>query len=226
MLLMEPLPELFTRSKILILDFAQITANIPDDENIQKFFDATSRQGINARLPQNRQTFNDRLIDHSGYRYLIGRYGEDRVAMLADTPAGKAGRTIHLAIDIFCQNLETVSAPCNGEIVVSSYESGFGEYGYYIIIKPDDGDYFLFLGHLAKDRRGLGRVSAGTVVGQLGDYIDNENGGWSRHLHLQVLKELPPKGTTPAGYSTKEDFDANAKRYPNPLDYFPQWRLR
>jgi hypothetical protein len=161
----------------------------------------------------------------TGYRYLIGGYGEDRVAMLADTPAGKSGRTIHMALDIFSKDLEPLSAPCDGEIVASDYEEGFGEYGNYLILKPTESDYYLFFGHLGSDTIGIGPVKTGQLLSHLGDYKDNENGGWSRHLHLQVLKELPLKGSTPKGYSSKDDFTASSLLYPNPLNYFADWHM-
>jgi murein DD-endopeptidase MepM/ murein hydrolase activator NlpD len=157
---------------------------------------------------------------------LVGSYGEDRVAMLADTPAGREGRTIHMAVDIFTNQLEPVFAPISGNIISSGYEEGFGEYGNYIILKPDNGDYYIFFGHLSSDKNGLGSVKQGQTIAHLGDYTNNENGGWSRHLHLQILTELPLKGMTPDGYSTRADFAKNKLLYPNPMTYFPEWQLR
>lgn len=186
--LREPLPELFTQSRIITLDFSKIPKNTPDDENIEMYFQDMAKQGKNPRLPQNRQAFNDRLLKKTGVKYLVGQYAEDRVAMLADTPAGAEDRTIHMALDIFASDLEVVKSPCDGVIVRSDYEAGFGEYGNYLIIQPDNQDYYIFLGHLAADRHQLGRVTQGKVVGHLGDYADNENGGWSRHPILWPAK--------------------------------------
>lgn len=224
-ILSELLPELFTRSQAIILDFNQISSNTPSYQNIQEYFKSAQANNMNPRLPENRQKFNDNMIQNSKARYLIGRYGEDRIAMLADTPAGKQGRTIHMAIDIFSQNLEPVYAPCDGEIIRSDYEEGFGEYGHYLIFKPANEEYYIFLGHLAADRVGLGQVKGGELLAHLGDYYNNENGGWSRHLHLQLAKKMPIEGKTPDGYSTKEDFEKNALLYPSPMNYFPEWRV-
>lgn len=224
--LMEPMPELFTRSKTIILDFDQLNEQTPEAENIQSFFSASLKEGKNPRLPQNRQEFNDSMIASTGHRYLIGRYGEDRVAMLADTSAGKSGRTIHMAYDIFAKDLEPVSAPCDGQIVASDYEDGFGEYGNYVILQPPKADYYIFFGHLGADRIAEGYVKKGQLIAHLGDYKDNENGGWSRHLHLQILKKLPARGSTPQGYSTRTDFISNSLLYPDPLPYFPEWQFQ
>jgi murein DD-endopeptidase MepM/ murein hydrolase activator NlpD len=189
--LLEPMPELFSKSELLILDFSEINANFPEYENIKLFFKDMTSQGLNLRHPENRQAFNDRMIKKTNCHYLIGRYGEDRIAMLNDTPAGIEGRTIHMAVDVFASNLEPVMAPCDGEVVISSYEEGFGEYGNYLIFKPGASDFYIFFGHLSSDRNLLGLCKKGEVIAHLGDYANNENGGWSRHLHLQILKELP-----------------------------------
>lgn len=223
--LTEPLEELFSRSKIVLLDLSQITPSTPQNENIEAFFEKEMQDGKNPRLPQNRQQFNNHMLKETGARYLIGRYGEDRVAMLADTPAGKEGRTTHMAIDIFCKDLESVAAPASGTVVRSGYEEGFGEYGNYIIFEPHDADYYIFFGHLANDRVPTGAVDQGQILAHLGDYMNNENGGWSRHLHLQILTELPEPNKTPPGYSSKSALLQNQKLYPDPMTYFPEWKL-
>lgn len=222
----EPLEELFSNSKQLVLDFTKIGSNIPDNENFEKIFQGYKSKNLNPRQPENRQLINNTLLDEAGFRYLIGQYGEDRTAMLADTLAGKEGRVMHMAIDVFSKDLEAVLSPCDGEIVRSNYEPGFGEYGNYIIVRPDAADYYFFFGHLSAERPHIGRVSKGQQIAHLGDYLQNENGGWSRHLHIQMLTELPEEGATPDGYSSKEMFSTNSIKYPNPLDYFPEWQLR
>lgn len=221
-----PLEELFHSSKKLILDFSKINADLPASENFEKIFQDFQSKNLNPRLPENRQLINNNVIDNTGFRYLIGQYGEDRTAMLADTPAGKAGRVMHMAIDIFSENLESVFSPCDGTIVRSDYEEGFGEYGNYLIIQPANEDFFIFFGHLSWDRPKTGKISQGQKIARLGDYQDNENGGWSRHLHIQILKALPDEGITPDGYSTKEEFKKNAEKYPDPLKYFSEWKLQ
>lgn len=221
----EPMKELFSRSQPITLDFQKITADTPLTQNIEAYFKDQLVQSRNPRRPENRQAFNNQALATSGARYLVGMYGEDRVAMLSDTPAGREGRTIHMAVDIFAKELEPVFAPASGEIVRSGYEEGFGEFGNYVILQPQGASYYMFFGHLASDRLPAGLVKQGQVIAHLGDYKNNENGGWSRHLHLQILTELPPQGKAPIGYSTAKDFEANAKLFPNPFDYFPDWHI-
>lgn len=220
----EPLKNLLGSSKRLILDVGQAPPDLSEAENIKLYFEKLSAQGLDPKLPENRQKFNDELIKSSGSKYLIGSYGEDRSAMLEGSEIAVQGRTIHMGIDIFATGLEPIYSPCDGKIVTSGYETQERGYGHYLTIKPTEPrDIFLFLGHLAQDLPANGSVKKGQKIARLGDH--HENGGWSRHLHLQMMTELPPEGQTPIGYSSKADLEANSQKYPNPLIYFKNWRF-
>jgi murein DD-endopeptidase MepM/ murein hydrolase activator NlpD len=225
MILTEPLPELFTRSKLMILDFSEIPAGARDEENIRLFFEDCEKRGLNARLPENRQQFNNRMLESTGARYLVSRYAEDRSAMLTGSQIAKEGRTLHMGIDIFSKNLEPVFAPCDGQIVRTGFEDEDHSYGHYLIIKPaEDIGAYIFMGHLSKGLPAPGRIKAGERIATLGNFVHNENGGWSRHLHLQFITELPPTSQTPIGYSTKAAFPKNSQRFPDPFGFLPEWR--
>lgn len=219
----EPLEQLFTRSQLMILDFSQIPLDAPHTSNIELFFKDSEAEGLNPRLPENRQRFNNDMLDATGARYLVSRYGEDRRAMLAGSTIAAQGRTLHMGVDIFAKDTETVYAPCDGQIVQVGREPGDHTFGYYAILKPKDIDTYMFFGHLSKDQPTLGPVKAGQPFARLGDYRNQENGGWSRHLHLQVFVQLPKDGQPLVGYSTRADFAANSRRFPDPMVYFPDW---
>jgi murein DD-endopeptidase MepM/ murein hydrolase activator NlpD len=221
----EPLQGLFTSSRWLTLDFANINPATPSSQNIQQFFAECEQQGINPRLPEHRQRFNNRVLDETGARYLVSRYGEDRSAMLAGSSIASERRTLHLGIDIFCRDQETVFAPSAGEIVATGREPQSHSFGHYLVFKPDGSDTYIFFGHLSAEpplRRG--RVDAGQAIARLGDYANGENGDWSRHLHIQLFQHPPLSELDLIGYSTKESFRKNSQRYPNPMTLFPTWR--
>lgn len=224
--LTELMPELFTRSRRLILNFADIPENTDEQESIAQYFKGLEAQGLDPRLPENRQAFNDRLLTRTNYRYLVSAYGEDRFSMLKGSSIAAEGRTLHLGIDIFSKDLEPVLAPCDGTIVRVGREPETHSFGNFVILQPDDTTLpFLFLGHLSFDLPQLGRVTQGQVIARLGDYTENENGGWSRHLHLQCVAELPPEGKAPLGYGSAKNMDGLRVDYPNPMSYFPEWKL-
>ncbi len=221
----EPLRGLFSQSRLLTLDFAQIGPDTPQSQNIQHFFEDNQHQGIDPKLPEQRQAFNNRVLDETGARYLVSRYGEDRASMLAGSSIAQDGRTLHLGIDIFCRDLETVYAPCDGEIIAAGQEPQGHSFGYYIVFKPTDQDHYLFFGHLSAAPKSMGLVKAGARIGQLGDFADGENGGWSRHLHIQLFRDPPLAHAELLGYSTARNFAENSIKYPNPMQLFPDWQL-
>lgn len=220
----EPLQGLFAESRWLTLDFGQISGDTPDSQNIQRFFEQCRQEGLDPTAPEQRQRFNDRVLTEMGARYLVSRYGEDRSAMLAGSSIAAEGRTLHLGIDIFCRGQEVVYAPCSGEVIATGREPQDHSFGYYLVLKPADQDCYLFFGHLSAEppiRRG--RVDAGQAIARLGDYADGENGGWSRHLHLQLFASPPLGQADLIGYSSRADFATNQRRYPNPMTLFPAW---
>ena len=218
----EPLPELFTRATLLTLDFNNINPGTHAAYNIEHFFEQCQRNGKDPTLAEQRQSFNNSMLDATKSRYLVSQYGEDRAAMLAGSRIAKERRTIHLGVDVFCRDLEAVYSPCSGKIVQVGREPGGHSFGNYVIIKPDDADYFLFFGHMSAQQPRLGRVRAGQKIGTIGDYLDNENGGWSRHLHIQLFRTLPSNNDELIGYSSQPDFAHNQYLYPNPCEYWPE----
>ncbi len=214
----ELLPELFTKSELMILDFNQIPSNLPEYKNIKLFFEKSRDAGNDPKLPENRQEFNNNFLDKTGKRYLISRYAEDRIEMLRGSKIAEEWRTIHLGIDIFSKNLEIVYAPCNGEIVATGFEEGGHSFGHYLILKPDLKltKNYIFLGHLSKELLNIGSVTKGQKIADLGDYVNGENGGWSRHLHVQLLADFPQNNLLPPGYSSKENLNQSMIKYPHP----------
>lgn len=220
----EPLQGMFASSRLLTLDFARIPADTPDTQNIQRFFEQCLTEGVDPKAPEQRQRFNDRVLAQTGARYLVSRYGEDRAAMLAGSSIADDGRTLHLGVDVFCRDQETVYAPCDGEVVATGREPQGHSFGYYLVFKPDDQDLYVFFGHLSADppiRRG--HVEAGQALARLGDYVGGENGGWSRHLHIQLFRDPPLSEAALIGYSTVADFAVNSQKYPDPMQLFPNW---
>lgn len=221
----EPMPEMYERSRLLVLDFSKIPDDLPHTEDMAAFFEECRQKDINPILPENRQDFNKRMLAATGARYLVSLYGEDRTAMLAGTHLAEQGRVIHLGMDIFSADQEPVLAPADGKVVRAAYEEEEHGYGNYVIFKPDQLNLYIFMGHLATGHVEPGEFQAGDQLGRLGDYVNNENGGWSRHMHLQLATELPPEGQTPPGYSRPADFAYISQVYPSPLTVFKEWNI-
>jgi len=135
----------------------------------------------------------------------IGRYDEPRLLYVA--PAFALGprpidehRTIHIGLDLFAEAGMPVFAPLAGTVHAFADNSAPQDYGPVIILRheTDDGvEFFTLYGHLSReslDGLEVGRaVKAGEQIATLG--VADVNGGWTPHLHLQVITDLIGLGT-------------------------------
>lgn len=127
----------------------------------------------------------------------IGRYDEPR--LIDDAPAFQTGqqpadehRTIHIGLDLFAPVGTPVFAPIDGTIHAFADNKAPQDYGPVIVLRheADDGtEFFTLYGHLSRkslDDLALGRaVTAGDRIATLGPSA--VNGGWTPHLHLQIV---------------------------------------
>jgi len=219
----EPLHGAFRHSRILILNFDDIPLGTPADESIALYFQRAKAAGGDPKLPTLRQKFNNRVLDKTGARYLIGQYLEDRASMLVGSEIHRQGRTLHLGIDVFCKELEAVYAPCDGTIVRIGQEPEDHSFGHFLILKPADSTLpYLLFGHLDPYSHEVGPIRAKEQIATIGDYKNNENGGWSRHLHLQMMRDLPAEDEALLGYAPTNNTQTRLA-YPDPMKFFKDW---
>ncbi len=127
----------------------------------------------------------------------VGQYNEARLVYTTDQFQEGAGewRTIHIGMDFFMPPATPVYAPLDG--VVHSFRDNDlpRDYGPTIILRhdPPDGPIFYTLyGHLSREslfglETGVA-IKKGQEFCQIGDIP--VNGGWSPHLHFQIMGDL------------------------------------
>ncbi|OGC81559.1 MAG: hypothetical protein A2788_01800 [Candidatus Abawacabacteria bacterium RIFCSPHIGHO2_01_FULL_46_8] len=174
--------------------------------------------------PDQFQAILQELQGESGL--LVGKYGEERQAMLVGSRYEAEGRTIHLGLDLLLAPGTAIFAAFAGQVVASAQEDKLLGYGNYLLLEHRLGErkFYTFYGHLATaERAKLGRaVLAGEAIATIGD--SKQNGGWPSHLHFQLCTEFPPAGHPP-GYVSKQDFAKLAALYPDPSFIIdPAWR--
>jgi 4-aminobutyrate aminotransferase-like enzyme/Ser/Thr protein kinase RdoA (MazF antagonist) len=176
-------------------------------------------------------------IHDAGVRVAIGRYDEPR--LLYVTPAFAAGdgtlaehRTIHLGLDLFAEAGTAVHAPLDGEVHAADEHPRRLDYGGVIVLRhrTDDGVVFFTLyGHLSRasfaDLRVGQRVARGEQLARLGR--PDENGGWTPHLHLQIITDFLGLGSDFPGVGTpgRRDVWRSVSPDPNLLVGIPAHRL-
>ena len=128
----------------------------------------------------------------------IGRYGEPRllyVSPLFDAAGQPERRTIHLGVDLFAPSGTPVHAPLAGVVHIAADNSTPLDYGPVVVLchRTEAGDpFFTLYGHLSRQsllRCSPGRaVAAGEAFAEIGGA--DVNGGWTPHLHFQVIADL------------------------------------
>ena len=127
----------------------------------------------------------------------VGRYNEPRPVYTSPLFAASSNpiderRTIHLGIDLFADPGTPVAAPFDATIFAFADKRATLDYGPVVILKHETGDGLEFLtlyGHLSREsltRLRIGdRLLRGQVFAHLGTAA--ENGGWTPHLHFQII---------------------------------------
>jgi 4-aminobutyrate aminotransferase-like enzyme/Ser/Thr protein kinase RdoA (MazF antagonist) len=169
----------------------------------------------------------DELVRRSPGELALGFHDEAR--LVYDTPAFDAPsdelperRTIHIGADVFGPAGTAVRAPFAGEVVSVVDNDAPLDYGPTVILRhaPAPGvEWCTLLGHL--DHEVLTRLApgmqlaAGDLVGRFGPPA--HNGGWTPHLHLQLLDaSLAPSGDAP-GVCAPSERDVWLALAPDPV---------
>ncbi len=133
----------------------------------------------------------------------IGRYGEPR--LLYTSPiftigAGAAAqqRSVHLGIDLFADAGTPVFAPIDGIVYAFANNPAPLDYGPVIVLehRADDVLFYTVYGHLTE--ASIARLTVGKIV-KRGEQIATLggaaiNGGWTPHLHFQLVTDLLDRG--------------------------------
>jgi 4-aminobutyrate aminotransferase-like enzyme/Ser/Thr protein kinase RdoA (MazF antagonist) len=167
----------------------------------------------------------------------IGRYNEARLLYTSplfgasENPTDER-RTIHLGIDLFAVPGTPVHAPLDGVVHVVSINTAPLDYGPLVTLRHTTGDgleFFTLYGHLARDAFDAlqvgNRIPRGQQFACIGD--SNENGGWTPHLHFQIIVDLLGHGSDFPGvaYASQRDVWASLSPDPNLLLCIPAERF-
>lgn len=139
-------------------------------------------------------------IDAANAEVAVGRYNEARAVYTSPLFGSSSDptderRSIHLGIDLFTEAGTPVSAPFDGVVHAFADNNTPLDYGPAVILRhgTDDGpEFFTLYGHLSRESllalRVGERIASGETFARIGSPA--ENGGWSTHLHFQVILDL------------------------------------
>ena len=165
-------------------------------------------------------------MNQAGVKIGIGRYNEARMLYMSplfvkDDLFAEANRTVHLGMDIFMVAGSSVYAPLNGEIFIFARNQAPLDYGPVIILQhwTSAGDTFYTLyGHLSLDSLSGLRVgqaiARGQIIGKIGS--TDVNGGWTPHLHFQIILDLLGMGCDFPGVASANECELWGLFSPDP----------
>ena len=159
-----------------------------------------------------------------GEKVGVGRYGEPRLVYSADQFGKEDGgerRTIHLGVDLFAAAGTEVVAPMDGEVVVRHEIKKKLDYGTLLILRHRTANnevFFTLYGHLdweSTAHLAVGdQVKGGATIARLG--APEVNGGWSPHLHFQILLDRLDIEDDFPGVAKPSESEAWLQLCPNP----------
>jgi Ser/Thr protein kinase RdoA (MazF antagonist)/murein DD-endopeptidase MepM/ murein hydrolase activator NlpD len=139
-------------------------------------------------------------IREAGVAVGIGLYNEVRYLYIA--PAFATGdqptdeyRTVHLGMDLFVPVNTPVYAPLDGNVIGFADNSAPQDYGPVILLEhksPKHPTFYTLYGHLSRESLSgftVGqRIAKGQRLATVGS--SDVNGGWTPHLHFQIVTDL------------------------------------
>jgi 4-aminobutyrate aminotransferase-like enzyme/Ser/Thr protein kinase RdoA (MazF antagonist) len=141
-----------------------------------------------------------RQMEAKGARVAVGRWCEPRILYTSPLFSDSAfrerpDRSVHLGVDLFADAGHPLYSPFDGEIFIAQYNPDHLDYGNMIILKhtaPEGALFYTLYGHLSASSvhgRSKGdKVSRGEEFAWIGE--PDENGGWSPHLHFQLIGDM------------------------------------
>ncbi len=164
-------------------------------------------------------------------KFLAGGYLEARSFYAADAFSaegnnGKEYRTMHLGLDVWLPAMTAVHAPLPGRVVGLKDNNLKRNYGPTVILQHDydQGHFYTLYGHLSRDT--LAHIALGDDIqqGQLLAWVGepHENGGWSPHLHFQIMHDMLGHEHDFPGACTPKELSVYADLCPDPLLLFKE----
>jgi len=129
-------------------------------------------------------------------------------------------RNIHIGLDLWIKAGTPVLAALDGKVYGFDYNAGVGNYGPTIVLehKIENQFFYTLYGHLSLESMEnieVGEVfKKGQQLATLGDA--SVNGGYSPHLHFQIIKNIQDNFSDYPGVCSKKDLDYYIENCPDP----------
>ena len=169
------------------------------------------------------ETFIENHLRKNNSKVAFGGYNEERnlyKSSLIFYDEEKEERNIHIGMDLWIKAGTPVLAALNGIVYGFDFNAGKGNYGPTIILKHriENQTFYTLYGHLSLES--IENIEIGTLfkkgqqLASLGDAA--VNGGYSPHLHFQIIKNIGENFSDYPGVCNKKDLNYYLENCPNP----------
>ncbi len=178
---------------------------------------------IDIKNPNSFEIFIENYLCKNNAKVAFGGYNELRnlykkTSLFNDEQTDE--RNIHLGIDLWIKVGTPVLAALDGTVYGFDYNAGVGNYGPTIILKHslEHLTFYTLYGHLSTESIEDIEVGSfykkGEKLATLGDSA--VNGGYSPHLHFQIIKKIKDNLSDYPGVCSKKDLDYYLENCPDP----------
>lgn len=183
----------------------------------------TDLSKIDMKNPELFEDYIEKHLEKNNAKVAFGGYNEERnlynqTHLFNDEQSEE--RNIHIGMDLWIKAGTTVLAAFDGIVHGFDFNAGNGNYGPTIILKHtiENQTFYTLYGHLSVES--IENIEIGTVfkkgqpVATLGDSA--VNGGYSPHLHFQIIKSIEDNFSDYPGVCSKKTLDYYLENCPDP----------
>lgn len=159
---------------------------------------------------------NNALVAFGGYKEIRNLYKRSTIFNGEDFDE----RNIHIGLDLWIKEGTEVTAALNGNVHSFNFNNSPGDYGPTIILEHlfEEEKFYTLYGHLSlKSISNLqigDEFKKGEKLGTLGNA--EVNGGYSPHLHFQIIKNLDQNSGDYPGVCSKNKLNYYLENCPDP----------
>jgi len=178
---------------------------------------------IELKNPNDFETFIENFLHKNKAKVAFGGYNEERnlyKSSLIFNDYQQEERNIHIGMDLWVKAGTPVLAALDGSIYGFDYNTGAGNYGPTIVLKHsiENQNFYTLYGHLSiesiEDLEIGTLYKKGQTLATLGD--SSVNGGYSSHLHFQIIKNMEDYFSDYPGVCSKKDLNYYLENCPDP----------
>jgi murein DD-endopeptidase MepM/ murein hydrolase activator NlpD len=169
------------------------------------------------------ETYVENILQKNNAKVAFGGYNEVRNLYKSSqlfNDDDNEERNIHIGMDLWIKAGTPILAALDGIVHSFDFNAGKGNYGPTIILKHslENHLFYTLYGHLSMES--IAEIEIGTLFtkGQQMATLGNSsvNGGYSPHLHFQIIKKIEDYFGDYPGVCSKKDVDYYLENCPDP----------